>query len=63
MGKKVLSFILISAMAATMFTGCGGNGKTGDNKKLVIWTNMEVETDMIQKYADKWGVKKDLKWK
>ena len=42
-------------MAATMFTGCGGNGKTGDNKKLVIWTNMEVETDMIQKYADKWG--------
>ena len=36
MGKKVLSFILISAMAVTMFTGCGGNGKTGDNKKLVI---------------------------
>lgn len=58
MGKKVLSFILISAMAATMFTGCGGNGKTGDSKKIVIWTNMEVETDMIQQYADKWGEEK-----
>lgn len=29
--------------------------------KLVIWTNMNVEVDTIQKYADEWGEKNGRK--
>ena len=35
-------------------TGCGA-GKT--DSRIVIWTNMSVEVDTLQKYADEWGEK------
>lgn len=46
-------------MAVGMLTGCGsGTGKKeASGEKLVIWTNMNVEVDTIQKYADEWGEK------
>ncbi|MCM1388384.1 MAG: maltose ABC transporter substrate-binding protein [Bacillus sp. (in: Bacteria)] len=39
-------------ITAGLLTGCG-SGKT--DSKLVIWTNMSVEADTIQKCADEWG--------
>lgn len=57
MKRKVLSVILAAAVICTMAAGCGKNEGGGEDaaKKLVIWTNMEVESDTIQEYADQWG--------
>ena len=41
-------------MAVGTLTGCGA-GKT--DSKIVIWTNMSVEVDTLQKCADEWGEK------
>ena len=41
-------------MAVGTLTGCGA-GKT--DSRIVIWTNMSVEVDTLQKYADEWGEK------
>ena len=41
-------------MAVGTLTGCGA-GKT--DSRIVIWTNMSVEADTLQKYADEWGEK------
>lgn len=54
MKRKVLAMLLSAALMAGMISGCGTSKKEADNK-LVIWTNMEVETDTIQELADKWG--------
>ena len=35
--------------------------KEASGEKLVIWTNMNVEVDIIQKYADEWGEKNGRK--
>ena len=63
MKKKVISVMLGALMAVSMLAGCGstgGNsssasGASGADKKLTIWTNMEVEADAIQEIADDWG--------
>lgn len=39
-------------MLAGGMTGCGNSGS---DTKLTVWTNMSVEADTIQKYADEWG--------
>lgn len=52
MKKRIIAFMLTAAMVSGMLAGCGGEDYSN---KLVIWTNMEVETDTIQEYADKWG--------
>lgn len=52
MKKKILVLMITAAFIAAALTGCGA--KSQDNK-LVIWTNMEVEADTIQKYAQEWG--------
>lgn len=53
MKKKIAMMILtITVMGASVLSGC--DSKT-DESKLTIWTNMEVEADTIQKYADLWG--------
>ena len=44
--------MLCIALAVGTLTGCGS--KKEDNR-LVIWTNMNVEVDTLQKYADTWG--------
>lgn len=52
MKKKGLTALLLLTMLAGVCTGCG---KKEAEDKLVFWTNMAVETDTIQKYADQWG--------
>ena len=61
MKKKLITAVLAVTMAVGMLTGCGSGTGTGQREasgeKLVIWTNMNVEVDTIQKYADEWGEK------
>lgn len=51
MKKKVLALFLSIAVMGIL-SGCG---ESADANKLTIWTNMEVESETIQKYADEWG--------
>ena len=51
MKKKVL-VLLLAVAAMGILSGCGAGA---DANKLTIWTNMEVESETIQKYADRWG--------
>lgn len=57
--KKVMAIVLTAALVTGILSGCGGNGKNDggstETKELTIWTNMEVEADTIQEYADQWG--------
>ena len=61
--KKIITAVLAVTMAVGVLTGCGsGTGKKeASGEKLVIWTNMNVEVDTIQKYADEWGEKNGRK--
>ncbi|MDE7130759.1 MAG: extracellular solute-binding protein [Lachnospiraceae bacterium] len=53
-GKRELAAILtVCALAGILLSGCGA-GK-GTDTKLTVWTNMNVEADTIQKYANEWG--------
>ncbi len=53
-GKRERAAILtVCALAGILLSGCGA-GK-GTDTKLTVWTNMNVEADTIQKYADEWG--------
>jgi len=54
MKKKVLA-LLLAVAAMVILSGCGAGA---DANKLTIWTNMEVESETIQKYADRWGEEK-----
>ena len=54
MKNKIIRTILCTLMAVGTLTGCGA-GKT--DSRIVIWTNMSVEVDTLQKYADEWGEK------
>lgn len=54
MKNKIIITILYTLMAVGTLTGCGA-GKT--DSRIVIWTNMSVEVDTLQKYADEWGEK------
>ena len=53
MKKKtiIIGTFLVTMLAGGM-TGCGSSGS---DTKLTVWTNMSVEADTIQKYADEWG--------
>lgn len=53
MKKRMIAAIPVMVLVMGILAGCGGLGKT--DSKLVIWTNMSVEVDTIQKYADEWG--------
>ena len=54
MKNKIIITILCTLMAVGTLTGCGA-GKT--DSRIVILTNMSVEVDTLQKYADEWGEK------
>ena len=54
MKNKIIITLLCTLMAVGTLTGCGA-GKT--DSRIVIWTNMSVEVDTLQKYADEWGEK------
>ncbi|MDE7282306.1 MAG: maltose ABC transporter substrate-binding protein [Lachnospiraceae bacterium] len=53
MKKKIISALMVCASVVFMLSGCGSS--KGADTKLIIWTNMDVEADTIQKYADEWG--------
>lgn len=53
MKKKILLSMFAMLVAIGVLFGCSSLEKT--DSKLVIWTNMSVEADTIQKYADEWG--------
>lgn len=53
-GKRERAAILtVCALASILLSGCGA--RKGTDTKLTVWTNMNVEADTIQKYADEWG--------
>lgn len=60
MRKKFVAIILMVMLIISMFSGCG-SASGGDKNRLVVWTNMEVEAETIQKYADEWGEKAGYK--
>lgn len=51
--RKRAAILTVCALASILLSGCGA-GK-GTDTKLTVWTNMNVEADTIQKYADEWG--------
>lgn len=57
MKKKIISSILTAFMVAGMLAGCSNDSDKKVDSKLVIWTNMSVESDTIQEYANEWGEK------
>ena len=51
--KKLITAILLLTLAICMFAGC--EKEPAEEKKLVVWTNMSVEVETIQKLANGWG--------
>ena len=51
--KKLMAAILLLTLAICMFAGC--EKEPAEEKKLVVWTNMSVEVETIQKLANAWG--------
>ena len=45
--------MLTGVLAAGVLSGCGA--ASGKDNKLTVWTNMEVEAETLQQYADSWG--------
>lgn len=52
MYKKKIAIAMAGIMACASLIGCGSKG---NSNKIVVWTNMEVETETIQELADAWG--------
>lgn len=53
MKKKIIAALMVCMSVVSLLSGCGSS--KGADTKLIIWTNMNVEADTIQKYADEWG--------
>ncbi len=53
MKKKITAVLMVCMSVVSVLSGCGSS--KGADTKLIIWTNMNVEADTIQKYADEWG--------
>jgi arabinogalactan oligomer / maltooligosaccharide transport system substrate-binding protein len=51
--KKRITVLLTGVLAAGVLSGCGA--ASGKDNKLTVWTNMEVEAETLQQYADSWG--------
>lgn len=54
MRKKLLAIAAVGAASVALLAACG-TSSGANSKKLVMWTNMDVEVDTIQEYADEWG--------
>lgn len=54
MKKKLVAVAMAAVLAVSMFAGCGS---AKNDNKITIWTNMSVEAETIQKYADEWSEK------
>ncbi len=55
MKKKIVPILGVMALTLGILAGCGSSGSYSDT--LVIWTNMEVETDTITALAEEWAAK------
>ena len=54
MRRKIIGTFIMCASVMVTLAGCGSS--KGPDNRLTIWTNMDVEAETIQKYADEWGV-------
>lgn len=59
MKRKIAAIFIMCASVVVTLSGCGS--PKGPDNKLTIWTNMNVEADTIQRYADEWGAANDYK--
>lgn len=64
MKKKMIAWMLFSSLVLATLAGCSSNETSNGNagsrsevekESLVVWTNMAVEAETIQKYATLWG--------
>lgn len=55
MKKEIIIVTLAGLFTIGALTGCKASKK--EDTKLTVWTNMSVEVETIQKYADEWGEK------
>lgn len=53
MKKKTTGIFMMCVLIVGILSGCGS--PKGPDNKLTVWTNMDVEAETIQQYADKWG--------
>lgn len=51
--KRTIASVLVVLVAVLVLSGCGSSKEP--DTKLTIWTNMSVEAETIQSYADEWG--------
>ena len=51
--KRTIASVLTALVMALALSGCGSSKEP--DTKLTIWTNMSVEAETIQAYADEWG--------
>lgn len=51
--KRTIASVLTALVMALALSGCGSSKEP--DTKLTIWTNMSVEAETIQSYADEWG--------
>ncbi len=49
------NFLIVVTLMITVLLTLSGCGTKESKKQLVFWTNMEVEADTIQEYANKWS--------
>lgn len=54
MKKRLTAVALTAVLTVSMLTGCGS---AKNDNKIIIWTNMSVEAETIQKYANEWSEK------
>ena len=50
--KRTIASVLTALVMALALSGCGSSKEP--DTKLTIWTNMSVEAETIQSYADEW---------
>lgn len=53
MKRKLICVLIAATLIIGGITGCGSTSQ--NDNKLTIWTNMDVEVETLQKYADEWG--------
>ena len=53
MKKRILTAFTAMTLLSGLVSGCGAADK--NDTKLTIWTNMDVEAETLQKYANEWG--------
>lgn len=55
--KRVLSISLVALLLAAVIAACGSSSSqsNGESVSITLWTNFQVEADLLQQYADQWS--------